>query len=390
MGISNGVKIAIQAADLDHSRIDGTRVYILNLLKYFGKLDSTSEFLLYHKNKFNPELTPPEFPNYKIKKICAPYFWTQLRFAYEIRKDKIDALWMPMHNIPFFHSKKIKTTVTIHDLAFKLFPESFPKLDLLKLNFLTDMAVRNADKIIAISQATKKDILQLYPKVDAEKIKVIYHGFSPDVFGRERDMAHEAKIKKELGIVGNFILYIGAIQPRKNLEVLIAAFELLKRRKQKELSSQAWELSSFCTLKLVLAGEKAWLSEKTIKMAEQSPYSKDIIMPGRLKFDDLGHLSRGAGVFSFPSLYEGFGLPILEAMAAKVPVVCADNSSLPEVGGEACLYFKASDPKDLAQKINSVLSAESLRTELIAKGLEQIKKFSWEKCAKETLEYIKS
>ncbi len=371
------MRIAIQAADLDHSRIDGTRVYMHNLLKYFGRLDAASEFFIYHKNDFNPELAPPEFPNYKIKKIKAPLFWTQTRFAFEIARDRPDVLWMPMHNLPVLHSQKTRTFVTIHDLAFKFFPESFARKDLLKLNLLTGRAIKNTDRIIAISEATKKDILKLYPGVSPDKIKVIFHGFDPEVFALPRNFDEEKRIKEELGISGNYILYIGAIQPRKNLETLIEAFNKIKTPEKQDL-------------KLVLAGEKAWLSQKTIETAECSPYRQYIIMPGKLKFGDLGHLCRGAGVFVFPSLYEGFGIPVLEAMAARVPVVCAQNSSLPEVGGEAALYFPAGNAGELAQKIEQVLQNEKLRLELVQKGLAQIKKFSWEKCARETLEYLKS
>lgn len=233
---SNGVKIAIQAADLDHDRIDGTRVYILNCLKYFGELDPASEFLIYHKKEFNPELAPPNFSNYKIKKIYAPLFWTQTRFAWEIRKDKPDILWMPMHNAPLLCPKKIKTIVTIHDLAFKYFPEHFPKKDLLKINLLTRLAIRNADGIIAISESSKKDILKFYPGTRAEKIKVIYHGFDSEVYEQERDLAKEKEIKERLGIRGDYLLYIGAIQPRKNLEVFIEAFNLIRTRQKSNLS----------------------------------------------------------------------------------------------------------------------------------------------------------
>lgn len=369
------MRIAIQAADLDHERIDGTRVYILNLLKYFGKLDPASEFLIYHRNKFNPELAPPNFPNYKIKKICAPFFWTQTRFAAEIWKDRPEVLWMPMHNTPLLRRKNMKTIVTIHDLAFKYFPRHFPRKDLLKINLLTGLAIKKADGIIAISESSKKDILKFYPGTPASKIKVIYHGFDPEVFQKERDLGKEAEIKKRLEIKEKYLLYTGAIQPRKNLEVFIEAFNRLKKGQNPDLS-------------LVLVGEKAWLSENTLKKAKESPYSADIIMPGKLKFDDLGHLCRGAGMFVFPSLYEGFGIPPLEAMAAKVPVILANNSSLPEVGGEAALYFDAKNPQDLAGKITQVLEDENLRAAMIAKGLEQAKKFSWEKCARETLEYL--
>ncbi|MDP1884133.1 MAG: glycosyltransferase family 1 protein [Candidatus Moranbacteria bacterium] len=376
------MKIAIQAADLDHSRIDGTRVYIFNLLKHFGRLDSGSDFALYHRDDFNPELAPPNFANYAAIRKPFPFLWTQTRLAYELWWNTPDVLWMPMSALPIIRRKKMKTVITIHDLAFKYFPEHFPAKDLRKLNFFADYSIRAADKIIAISEATKKDILKLYPGIKAEKVRVIYHGFSPDVFSQPRDAAREAEIKKELGIAGSYIIYIGAIQPRKNLNTLIKAFEMLKNQAQNEDHPD--------DLELVIVGEKAWLSEGTVKMARQSRFADAIKMPGRLKFEDVGHLCRGAGVFVFPPLYEGFGIPVLEAMAARVPVICADNSSLPEVGGEACLYFKAADPEDLAQKIKHVLGDGGLRAELVAKGQEQIKKFSWEKCAQETLDYLKN
>ncbi|MDQ1284472.1 MAG: hypothetical protein QG620_820 [Patescibacteria group bacterium] len=372
------MKIAIQAADLDHSRIDGTRVYILNLLKNFGRLDSSSQFLVYHKSKFNPELAPPEFSNYKIIKKYAPFFWTQLRLALSLWKDKPDVLWMPMHNIPLFRSKKIKTVVTIHDLAFKYFPEMFTRKELWKLNFLAGLAIRNSDKIITVSESSKKDVLKFYPEIAEGKIKVICHGFDKKMFQSERDLAKEKLLKGRLEIEGRYILYVGAIQPRKNLEVLVEAFEIIKAAGQHD------------DLKLVLAGGKAWMWKDVFKRIASSSYKCDIVTPGKIEPADLGHLMRGAEVFCFPSLYEGFGIPILEAFAARVPVVCADNSSLPEVGGDAVLYFDGQNAQELSSKIESAIGDEKLKKDLVEKGLEQAKKFSWEKCARETLEYLKS
>ncbi len=374
------MKIAIQAADLDAERIDGTRVYILNLLKYFGELDRSSEFLIYHKGKFNPQLTPANFPNYKITAKSLPCFWTQIRFSRMLWKDNPDVLWMPMHNVPIIRKKGLKTVVTIHDLAFKYFPETFTKKDLFKINLLTKVAVNFADKIITISESSKRDILRFYPKVREENIKVIYHGFDREVYEKDRDLAREEEIKKKYGIDGPYIIYIGAIQPRKNLEILIEAFDILKADPNSDGNG----------LKLVLVGEKAWLSDAVFKKIGESPYRRDIKVPGKVTFDDLGHLLRGAQIFVFPSLYEGFGIPILEAFASRVPVICADNSSLPEVGGKAALYFDGKNTHDLAEKISHVLGDVAFRDGLVAKGVEQIKKFSWEKCAKETLEYLKS
>jgi glycosyltransferase involved in cell wall biosynthesis len=377
------MRIAIQAADLDHPRIDGTRVYILSLLRRFGTLSPQDEFIIYHKNNFNPELVPPDFANYLVKKIKSPMLWTQTRLAYELSKDKPDVLWMPMHNLPIINkalknrkTDKPKIIVTIHDLAFKIFPDHFPKKDLMKLNLLTGLAVKYADKIITISESSKKDILKFYPRTKAEKIKVIYHGFDAELFSAPRNINQEKELKRRLGIEDEYILYTGAIQPRKNLETLIRAYEICKKRTPSRL-------------KLVLAGEKAWMWENIEKLAQSRSFSGDIIMPGKLKFCDLGPLMRGASLYAYPSLYEGFGITILEAMASSVPVICSHNSSLPEVGSEAVLYFSDNNAEDLALKIEKVLGDEKLRRDLVAKGREQIKKFSWDQCARETLEFIK-
>lgn len=376
------MRIAIQAADLDADRIDGTRVYIKNLLKYFGKLDKTSQFLIYHKKQFNPELSPPNFPNYKIIKKSWPLFWTQIRLNASLYKQKPNALWMPMHNIPYFISTKIKTVVTIHDLAFKYFPETFTKTELWKLNLLTKIAIERSNKIITISQSSKKDILKFYPKIKKDKIKVIYHGFDKAIFAKEKNIEKEKKVKEKFKITGKYILYTGAIQPRKNLGILIEAFE---RIKIKHKNNETWK-----NLKLVLAGEKAWLWDSIFKQINENPHKKDIITPGKINFEDLGHLMRGAQIFCFPSLYEGFGIPILEAFAARTPVICSRNSSLPEVAGDAALYFNGADVQELVEKIKNILEDNNLRQTLIKRGVQQASQFSWEKCAQETLEYIKS
>lgn len=369
--------IAIQAADLDAKRIDGTRVYILHMLRHFGSLASSDTFSLYHRTKFNPALTPPHFQNYKIKVMDFPFLWTQTRFAWELFFHMPDVLWMPMHNMPFIRRSNMKTVVTVHDLAYKYFPEYFPKRDLFELNLLGDFAIRNADRLIAVSESTKKDILQWYPMVKEENITVVHHGFDAELFSVKRNEIEENRVKKLLGIDGGYLLYTGAIQPRKNLEVLIHAFGILKQQHGRE------------NLKLVLAGGDAWLSDQVHSKAMQSPFEKDIFMPGQIAFGDLGHLMRGACAYTFPSLYEGFGIPVIEALASGVPTIVADNSSLREVGGDAVEYFDAHDANELAEKINLVLSDESLRQNMIARGMEHIKKFSWGKCARETLEVLK-
>lgn len=373
----NKMKIAIQAADLDADRIDGTRVYILNLLKRFGKISPQDDFYIYHRSAFNPELALPESSNYKIKKVKSPAFWTQLGFAGEIWKDEPDVLWMPMHNIPFAKRKNLKTVATVHDLAFKYFPEYFPESDLRRLNFLLGAVARRADRLIAVSQSTKNDLLKFYPFLKEENIKVIYHGFDAELFDKKFTEEEKEKILSKYQILNTrYLLYVGAIQPRKDLETLVRAFNEVKKVQPE--------------LKLVLAGEKAWLFEETMKEIEKSPWKKDIILPGNVPFSDLPALYQSAEIFVFPSLYEGFGIPVLEAFASGIPVITAKNSSLPEVGGEAVLYFEEKNGQDLAEKIKRLLDDKSLKEIFIAKGKEQLKKFSWDKCAQETLDFLKN
>jgi len=380
------MKIAINAADLDHQRIDGTRIYIQSLLKNFGSLDKESQFLIYHKGEFNPELAFPVFENYMIRKLPFPFWWTQTRFAWEIFREKPDALWMPMHSLPRLRSKKTKTFVTIHDLAFKFFPQFFPKRDLRRLNFFTDYAVKNADRLIAVSNSTKNDLLKIYPNLREEKIKVIYHGYDKELFNKNTSPDEIKKINSKFKMAtppllpeakayqnSKFILYVGAIQPRKNIETLVEAYKIVKKE------------NGLGDLKLVIAGDLGWLYEPILKKIKST---EGVIYAGRFKTEDLPALLRGAQVFVLPSLYEGFGLPVLEAMACGTPVIVADNSSIAEVAGEAGLLFDAYSSQNLAGSLKKILENDKLRYDLRKKGLERVKSFSWEKCARETLEWL--
>ena len=288
------MKIAVNAADLDHPRIDGTRIYIQNLLKNFGLQNREDRFLIYHKNDFNLQLTFPEFENYKIVKKPFPFWWTQTRFAWEMLRTKPDVLFMPMHSLPFLRSKKTKTVVTIHDLAFKFFPDNFPKKDLRRLNFFTDFAVKNADKLIAISNSTKKDLLKIYPEIKEEKIKVVYHGYDKKIFNENISEKEIEKVKSKYKIsFPRYIIYVGAIQPRKNIDTLIDAFEFLRRN------------ASYKDLGLVIAGDLGWLYEGIIAKVKKT---KNIIVTGKFETSELPALLVGASASIYPSLYEGFGI----------------------------------------------------------------------------------
>ena len=370
------MRIAINAADLDHPRIDGTRIYIQNLLKNFGLLDKKDSFFIYHKKNFNPQLEFPVFENYEIRKCPFPFWWTQTRFAWEIFRAKPDILFMPMHSLPHLRSPKTKTVVTIHDLAFKFFPDHFPKKDLRRLNFFTDYAVKNADKLIAISNSTKNDILKIYPKISEEKIKVIYHGYDKELFNENitKDQIKKTNTRYQIPDT-RYLIFVGTIQPRKNIETLLEAFSVVRKNESRK------------DLRLVIAGSPGWLSDEIIKKIKKTPGA---IMTGKFETEDLPCLIAGADAFVLPSLYEGFGLPALEAMACGTPVIAANNSGLAEIVQSAGLLFDARSSGKLAELLLEVLENDKLRNDLREKELERAKNFSWQECAEETLEWLTS
>lgn len=369
------VRIAIQASDLDHARIDGTRVYLSELLRRFGDLAPSADFFLYHQQKFNPMLAPPDRPNYYPLSLPFPKAWMQTRFAWEIVRTKPDHLFLPIQAAPLFLSSELDVTATIHDLAFRQFPETFTRIQRCKLNLMLDTVVGRANRLITVSDATRQDLLTAYPSLDPKKVQVIHHGFDSIFFGKQ---LREEERKKEIGTWNlegdDYILYVGALQPRKNLVRLITAFDKL-RQKHPEA-------------KLVLAGEVAWLSDDILAAQRQSRSRDHIILTGRVDFPSLRALYQGARFFAFPSLSEGFGLPILEAYASGIPVLTAKNSSLPEVAGKGALYVEALDSYDIAEKLMLLWNDEQLRRKLTLLGRQELNRFSWEKTARETLDVI--
>jgi glycosyltransferase involved in cell wall biosynthesis len=370
------MRLAIQASDLDHPRIDGTRVYLYQLLKFFGALRKQHTFFLYHKGEFNEALIPKSFPNYHIIKKRGYRAWMQTVFAWEMFRTKPEKVFLPLQAAPLFFPKQSEITATIHDLAFRFYPETFTWWTRLKLNFFLSIVLWRAQKIITVSHATKRDLIYFYPTITQKKqIKVIHHGFDKEFYGTKMPLAERQVVYDRFGLEPKkYLLYVGALQPRKNLIRVVDAFEKL----QSELPD----------VKLVLAGEVAWLSERILEKVKYSSRQEDIVLTGGIDFETLRALYQGAALFVFPSLYEGFGLPILEAFASEVPVLLSENSCLYEVAQEGAWYCNAFDVEDIAKQILALWHDAPLQTSLVQRGNERLKAFSWEKTAEATLEFI--
>lgn len=365
------MKIAIDASELANRREDGTQIYLYNLLKNIACVDHTNQYYLYYQNEPKKIIEAPNFIH-AIKPW--PAYWTQSRLPFLLFRDRPHVLFMPIQTLPFVMPPQIKTVITIHDLAFLMYPQTFPAADRLKHKIFAWHAIRRADKIIAVSEATKKDILKFYHVVP-EKVRVIHHGYDKErfrPFQKQEDCDTINQVKHKYKIHKPYILYVGALQPRKNILGLVKAFELLK--------NDAYEL--------VIAGGKAWLYRELFEYARKTSARDNIIFTGRFETEELPALLWGAEVFVLPSLYEGFGLPAIEAMACGTPVITSNVSSLPEIAGQSAILVNPTKSEEIARAIQQVLESNEIKQKMRYSGLQNIQRFSWEKCAKETLEVV--
>jgi len=359
--------IGIDGNEANVEKKVGVSVYTFELLNYFHKNSSPdNQFITYLKNDPRKELPKPNrFFKYKI--IKASFLWSQVFLPVDLYLNrKVNVFFSPAHYGPRFCP--VSTVVTIHDLSYFYYPDEFLKKDLYQLKNWTKYTVAKAKKIIAVSKTTKKDLMKFYD-VPEDKIEVIYNGYRENI----KYQILNIKIKN---IKKPFILYVGTVQPRKNLTTLIEAFHLLLKEKPEYF--------------LVIVGKKGWLYEEIFNKVKELNLKNKVIFTGYLEEQELGYVYQNASLFVLPSFYEGFGIPILEAMNFNCPVISSFTSSLPEIGGDACLYFEPSSSQDLKNKMLEFLENEQLRKELVKKGKERVKLFSWEKCGEETLEVIKS
>lgn len=359
------MKIGIDASRAFTKQRTGIEEYSYQVIRHLRKELQSEEVFLYIKKNHKIDFDLPD--KWKIKTIKFPYFWTQIGLSLELLFHPVDILFVPAHVVPAIHPQN--TIVTIHGLEYEFFPEGYSFWARLYMRWSIKLSCKWAKKIIAVSENTKKDLIKLY-KVAENKIEVVYEGM---------DLAQNAKRKTQndsvkLKVEKPYLLFVGRLEKRKNVEEIIEAYKILKEKYNIPHS-------------LMLAGKPGFGFE-IIKLKIDNLLK---IVNCKLKIIQLGYVDEtskqellsNADVFLFPTFYEGFGLPILEAQSLGVPVVTSNISSLPEVGGNSVLYADPYKPESIAEAIFRLIEDQNLKNDIIKKGFENTKRFSWEKCADE-------
>lgn len=371
------MKIGIDARIILYQRRGGAQ-YIYKLLEALFAIDKENEYRLlfsYFRGADKKVIKKLKGPNVKARVLRLPNriltsMWDKFSFpSIELLLGKTDLFHIPYchHVLPL----KSKLVVTIHDLIPLRFPEWFPQKILDSFRKTHAVVLKKAQIVITDSQNSKKDIVELMG-VNEGKIRVILLGID-QAYRPLEDKKELLQHLRQYRINDRYILFVGGANENKNLIRLLQAYEIFRK-------------NSSARHKLVLVGQRSWGYDRLLMEVKNLELQRDIIFTGYIPDEELLYIYNGADLLVYPSLYEGFGLPPLAAMACGVPVVAANTSSVPEVVADAGILINPYNVEELAQAIMNVLNDSGLRENLIQKGLLRSKQFSWEKCARETLE----
>ena len=367
--------VGIDASRALRAQRTGTERYSLEIIRHLLMLPDAGahQWRLYLDTPDVEARLTGHLPATEHVELCvlpARRLWTHRTLAQEVTQRQPDVLFVPAHVIPFAvpANRLPASVVTIHDLGYHAFPETHTWAQRLLIEGGTRWSVRVAQRVIAVSQATANDLAALY-HVPEERIRVIYEApaqtsiVTPD---------RVDVVRQQYQLERPYALFVGTIQPRKNVARLLQAYEWLYR-------------NTPVAFDLVFAGAPGWLSDSLYEQAASMGLAQHVRFLGYIPDDDLPALLKGALFFSFPSLFEGFGLPVLEAQSYGVPVLTSNNSSLPEVAGDAALLVDPTDVDAIANAMLRLGQDEVLRQQLIEAGYANVQRFSWEKAARETL-----
>lgn len=365
--------VGIDASRAVLAQRTGTEHYSASLLKALSELPEAqiSNVVLFVNLASASEARERlgfELPQkWQVRAIPFPRLWTHARLSLEMATRSPGALFVPSHVVPIRHPGR--TTVTVHDLGYLHYPQAHTRLSRLYLRLSTLFSARAARRVIAISEATKRDLMS-HHRIPPRKIRVIYHGRDP-IFTPVRDQKKIEEAIEKYGISQPYCIHVGTLQPRKNLGLLVEAWAALRETGQ-------------VVPRLLLAGKRGWLYEELLRAVAEKGLTEIVRFADYVERDDLPALYSGAVAMLFPSLYEGFGLPPLEAMSCGTPVIASTASSLPEVVGDAGILLDPHDAGAWASALQQLIANDKLREELSRKGLDRAAEFTWERSARQT------
>jgi len=370
------MRIAVDASRTTIARRTGTENYALQLIRALLPLANRHHITLYFRDQPAAGL----FPDYAhVQQRVIPFrrAWTHLRFADALRADRPDIAFVPAHTLPFVFPGR--AVVTVHDLGYRLFPAAHPLKERLYLELTTRYSARRASRILADSQATKRDLVAYY-RTRPEKVDVVY----PGVEGITRAGDVEiTRVRTKYDLPARYLLFLGTLQPRKNITRLVRAYASYVER------------SADPDLGLVLAGNPGWLMDvqRDVFAALPAAIANRVRITGYIADEDVAALYSGALALTFPSLYEGFGFPVVEAMRCGVPVLCSNTSSLPELVGahsEAAVLVNPLEVDAITEGMTRLVQDATLRERLIRAGAECAQQFTWQRAAEATLQTIEA
>lgn len=380
--------------------IDGSRAFIKNrtgieeyayrVIDEMREILTSEQVFLYIRQEQEVDFVLPK--NWKIKKMWFPRLWTQIRLSLEMLINRVDVLFIPAHTVPLIHPKK--TIVVVHGLEFEFCGQAYSTWEKMYMRMVIKNSCKWASDIICVSKNTRDDVMQLYG-IEKEKITVIYEGYSSgkqnfqftnyDFQLNYNTKDFNSKTDSRLSLKDcsfgekiqnyDYVLFIGRIEERKNVTRIAKAFEYIKKKYG-------------ITHKLVLVGRPGHGYEEIKNQISKLAYKNDILELGYINEQEKWKLLSCARVFVFPTLYEGFGLPILEAQSAMIPVVASNNSSIPEVAGRGALLVDPQSIEEIGENIYLLLKDERAREKLIRQGYENIKRFSWAGCARDIISLL--
>jgi len=364
------LRIAIDAHSVG-AKLAGNESYATNLIEALAQVDSVNEYTLYVTTREAQARFSERWPNFRVQTTLphTPLIRIPLTLAAELRKHPVDVLHVQFTAPPFCPCPVV---VSVHDLSFEHLPETFNRRSRTQLRLTVRHSVRRAARILTLSEHTRRDMIETYG-TSPQRITAIPLA-APSYFGRVQEEKELQRVRHIYGIEGDYILCVSSIQPRKNLPRLVRAYASLRNKRGPGKLP-----------KLVLVGKCAWLYDETLRSIEEGKMKDSVILTGYVPQSDLPALYSGSVCFVYPSYFEGFGLPPLEAMKCGTPVIAGNRTSLPEVVGDAGILVDPFDVSAIAAAIERIVDDSDFRHQLSVKGLARSRIFDWRETARRTL-----